>query len=282
MRRFALIMALATISSGIVPNNGPLLAESSSEVGNARLIAAWHGAAEPTTIRHRIHRDEIASTEWRSAIDTARSHAGGRGYYSLMRVFVDDSSSSELIQVQGTKLKELSARYSGGGGEFRTICNGEFVLFQHINSVRRRDGCDPIRMGAFEHGSSTIWVEQPPMGELGIVGDVILSRCPVEEMGRVTIRIVGTASQQVQLTIGPIVAGGSHGAHQWCSPDAELQLLLPPGNYKLLFPEFDLRASRWDVDVQSQKVLRLTFDVTNQKIAKTAETSEPLVSPKTP
>src|SRR5262245_27764841 len=69
--------------------------------------------------RFRIDRSTIASEKWQDAIRRALSHQSGRGHYTLLRVLVDDAVPGETIQAQGTKLKELTERYDGGGGEFR-------------------------------------------------------------------------------------------------------------------------------------------------------------------
>lgn len=210
--------------------------------------------------KFRIDRSAIESEEWQAAIKRALSHQAGRGYYTLMRVLVDDAAPGETIQAQATKLKELTERYDGGGGEFRVLPSGGFVFFEHINSTRRRNGRDPVKLGAFSHGTTQIWVDEPPAGVLGVLGDVILSRCPTEEMGVLSIKLKAPpAVHEAKLTIGPVVVGGPYGAAHTIDTSREFQLRLPPGSYKILLPDFDPRNGRWDVAIEPKKFTRLTF-----------------------
>lgn len=235
---------------------------------------------ESNRAQYRIVRDQIDSPEWRNAIATARAHMSGRGHYSLMRVFLDDSLPKETIQARGTKLKELTALYSGGGGEFRETHSGEFIFLEHINSNRRRDGQDPVNLGCSPHGTSTIWVTEPPSGQLGIVGDVILNRCPQEDMGQLSIIVTGCGvPQPTVVTLGSVVVGGPYGADHRINAGAEFKLKLPPGEYKVLFPQFDLKTSRWNLNIVASKETRMTFEVSNGIIRQTDD--ESTLSPKT-
>lgn len=228
---------------------------------------------------YRIVRDQIDSPEWRDAIATARAHMSGRGHYSLMRVFLDDSLPTETIQAKGTKLKELTAQYSGGGGEFRKTASGGFIFLEHINSNRRRDGQDPVKLGSSLHGASTIWIPEPPSGQLGIVGDVILQRCPHEVMGELCLTIKWNGvPQPTMVTLGPVAVGGPYGTDHRINAGAEFKLKMPPGEYKALFPQFDLRTSRWNFTIVSGQQTRLTFEVVNGVIRKSADETNPVTA----
>ncbi len=211
--------------------------------------------------RFRIDQNDLGSPEWRGAIERARKHLGGRGYYTLMRVVLENSSPDEKIQVQGTKLKQLTEKYYGGGGEYRVVSSGGFVFLQHINSTRRQDGKDPVTLGALAHGRTRLWVDVPPAGTLGVLGDVILRRYPIEEMGRlVTMIELPPGVKATRLVLGPVVVGGPYGNKFEVDHGGRCDTgRLAPGKYKILFPEFDMRKSRWFVSVAPRTVTHAKF-----------------------
>ena len=211
--------------------------------------------------RFQIDQSNLGSPEWRSAIERAKKHVGGRGYYTLMRVILENAKPEERIQAQATKLKQLTEKYYGGGGEYRVVKSGGFIFFQHINSTRRQDGRDPVTVGALAHGRTRLWVNVPSNGTLGVLGDVILRRYPVEEMGRLVTTIeLPPGVKATRLVLGPIVVGGPYGNKFEVEEGGRCDTgRLAPGKYKTLFPEFDMRKSRWFVNIAPRTVTHVKF-----------------------
>jgi len=211
--------------------------------------------------RFRIDQNDLGSPEWRSAIELAEKHVGGRGYYTLMRVILEDSRPEEKIQAQATKLKQLTEKYYGGGGEYRVVNSGGFIFFQHINSTRRQDGRDPVTVGAPAHGRTRLWADVPSNGTLGVLGDVILRRYPIEEMGRLVTTIEQPPGvKATRLVLGPVVVGGPYGNKFAIEEGGRCDTgRLAPGTYKILFPEFDMRKSRWFVNIAPRTVTHVKF-----------------------
>lgn len=217
--------------------------------------------------RFRIDQNDLGSPEWRSAIERAEKHVGGRGYYTLMRVILEDSRPEEKIQAQATKLKQLTEKYYGGGGEYRVVNSGGFIFFQHINSTRRQDGRDPVTVGAPAHGRTRLWADVPSNGTLGVLGDVILRRYPIEEMGRLVTTIeLPPGVKATRLVLGPVVVGGPYGNKFEIEQGGRCDTgRLAPGTYKILFPEFDMRKSRWFVNIAPRTVTHVKFVAHSQR-----------------
>lgn len=225
--------------------------------------------------RFRIDQNDLESPEWRSAIERAQKHVGGRGYYTLMRVILENAKPEEIIQAQATKLKQLTDRYYGGGGEYRVVKSGGFIFFEHINSTRRRDGRDPVTVGALAHGRTRLWVDVPPNGTLGVLGNVILRRYPVEETGRLVTTIeLPPGVKATRLVLGPVVVGGPYGNKFAIDQSGRCDTgRLPPGTYKTLFPEFDMRKSRWFVNIAPRTVTHVKFVAHSQNELEKVEES---------
>ena len=149
--------------------------------------------------------DPAADTpEWKKMI--ARSLElpqirSGRGQMTLMRMLLEDGAPDTLLQLTGTKLL-LPARGTGGG-RYQQIRSGGFVLLDHVNTTRRRQGKDPVEIGTFSHYRPTIWVPVPPRGMPGVLGDVILSPFPAERMGRI-VATVSSEAKRKALILCPI------------------------------------------------------------------------------
>lgn len=227
-------------------------------------------SAETVEKTFRIERGGIHSEEWQTAIKCALSHQSRRGFYTLMRLVVNESDKTETIQAAGTKLKELTEQYHGGGGTYQVLDNGGFVFLEHINSSRRRNGRDPVTLGANSHGTTELWVDVPPNGVLGVLGDVVLNRCADEDTGVFVIR--GNPDgplEQMKLMIGTVVVGGPYGDTHTFDSTAGIRLRLPGGHYKILLPQFDLKKSRWDVEIEPKTVTRFTLATDGKQVEKT-------------
>jgi len=190
-------------------------------------------------------------------------------------------SKDEVVQVSSTKVVSLEELQ--GGGVFQELKNGDFILVEHINSTRRQEGRDPVEIGSFTHNHAHLWVQVPPAGQLGILGDVILSRPQASSLGNIVaeIRFSDTFGRNSELPpvrhlqFGPVVVGGPYGMSREFNGDFVCNTgLLPPGEYKLLLPDFDLVKSRWTVTVKPGHCTRVRFEVQSAKlVVKTEETS---------
>jgi hypothetical protein len=130
---------------------------------------------------YRLDKSQLNSEIWRKAIATANGHVatakssrGGTGFYTLMRVVFKNPEPNERIEVHAVKLKDLKAEYYGGGGALRSVCDGEFVFFEHINGASRRNNQDPVVLRSTVRGANTIWVDVPRPEELQVLGDIIV------------------------------------------------------------------------------------------------------------
>lgn len=250
------------LSSVALADKGPGPASSGGDSRLHKSTAVSDPDPRATSVekRFRIDRSTLGSVEWQDAIRRALSHQSGRGRYTLLRVLLDDAGKGEKIQAQGLKIKELTDRYHGGGGLYQTISSGGFLFLEQLESSERKHGRDPIIVGTALHGSTKLWIDEPPNGMLGIIGDVILSRCPSEETGTLLVKFKAPPNvHETKLTIGPVVVGGPYGDTHSIDVSQEFRLQLPAGNYKILLPDFDPRIARWDVTILSKTISRLTF-----------------------
>jgi hypothetical protein len=187
-------------------------------------------------------------------------------------------TKQDIVQVTSTKvvsLEELS-----GGGMFRELANGDFILIEHINSTRRTEGRDPLRIGSFTHHEADFLVPVPPRGQLGILGDVILSRPQPESMGKIELdlRFVGNEWKthkplsKYRLQLGPCVVDGPYGVTREFNHDYQCDTgLLPPGEYNLLLADFDVVKSRWTVTIKPGQITRIRFEARSPKIVRLTE-----------
>lgn len=112
------------------------------------------------------------------------------------------------------------------------------------------------------HGTSRLWVQVPPNGRLNILGDVILQRRPGPELGELVVEVNAPAAvRRTSMTIGPVVVGGIYGTTFTVPTGTEFVRRLAPGTYKILFADFDVRNSRWEVEIRPGEATRVKFDV---------------------
>ncbi len=128
-----------------------------------------------------IDTSTLESKEWEEAIATARSHMSKfGGFYSLMRIVLEDAQPNEKIKAQAAKTKKLTPQYHGGGSAFEQKRSGDFLFIEHINSNRRKDGRDPLVVESPTRGTETVWIDVPTRDELGIVGDIRIKKTPLQ------------------------------------------------------------------------------------------------------
>lgn len=174
-----------------------------------------------------------------------------------------------VIQLSSVKLLGLGDVNSGGGGMYRELQSGDFVIVEHINNSRRRDNRDCMRIGSTSHQQGELWVPVPPRGQLGIVGDIVLKRTPPTELGRIVVEVIDRSKTGVKvqnLQVGNVVVGGSYGSrYPFVANGISGTPLVSPGPYKILLPDFDMEKSRWDVTVEPGQVTYLRFVADSQQ-----------------
>jgi hypothetical protein len=214
-----------------------------------------------------VDRSDLQSPEWLTAIHDATQHQGEKGHYTLLRIKTVGFDSPHPTQLKATKLKELTPIYDGGGGEYRIAKNGDFVLWEHINTAQRRKSQDPIEVGHIESGNATLWFDAPAHGKLNVLGDIVVRPAPQNERGRLEISIEkDAATNTTAAVIGPIVVGGQYGTKYSLSAEGKSEsITLAPGHYKIVFPDFDPRKSRWDFTIRPGMTTRLKLKAITQK-----------------
>ncbi len=199
----------------------------------------------------------------------------GQARMTLMRVVLEKGEPGALIQLIGPKLIVLGR--SPAGGAYAQIESGDFVLVDHVNSTYRRDGRDAVEIASFTHRRAALRIEVPPRRTVAVLGDVILSACPAEEKGRIVATVTPLAAGPLkldQLRVGPVAVGGPYGKAFPCQADRTCDTgPVAPGSYKILLPDFDMKTSRWTVDVAPGEVTRLRF------VARSQETVEKVEGP---
>ncbi len=234
---------------------------------------------------YRIDRN-IKTRKWRAMISLARnlpSIRAGHGQMTLMRVVLEDGAPDAPVQLTSTKL--VLPEKGSGGGLYQQIRNGDFVLVEHISSSERKDDKDPVEIGSFTHHRSTIWLDVPARGELAVLGDVIISPVPEEQMGRIVAAAMTTRRQRInmsELRIGPIAVGGPYGEAIPLHPNLPTDTgKIAPGTYKILLPDFDMKKSRWTVEVRPGEATQLQFVAQSQReVEKVSEARIPDGTPK--
>jgi len=233
-----------------------------------------------------IDQTVFNSSEWQAVIDRQMDllpgfkSGRGREQMTLLRVILADAPSHATVQLTSTKIIEPGRR---GGGFYRELGNGDFIVMDHLDGRKRRDGKDPVKIGSLAHHRVKLYVAVPPRGRLGILGDVILSACPKEQMGRIIVTVDTEAQEPLkiqQFRIGPVAVGGPYGkAFPFASDYTCDTGLIAPGEYKTLLPDFDMVKSRWTVRVAPGSITHVRFSALSQKdVEKTDESLSPLPS----
>jgi len=170
-------------------------------------VAGWaHAADAPTAFTADpgafcdLDRNQLESSEWQAAIATAKSHMRRfGGYYSLLRVVLQEPlSHDEPLRVDANKLKDLTPEYDGGGGRFRDVVSGGFVLMEHIpNAASQSRGTDPVMLRSLYRGMGTVQIPVPTRGVLQVVGDLVVhSRRATERQSAVVLDDLRRAPRQ--------------------------------------------------------------------------------------
>ena len=210
-----------------------------------------------------IDRSDLQSPEWLAAIQDATQHQRDKGFYTLLRIKMADINSPLPTQLVANKLKELTPVYNGGGGRYQVAKNGDFVLWEHTNVNRQKDSID---VGHLESGTKKFWTDLPPRGTLNVLGDIVIRPC-TQNRGHLQIDIGNkAATNNREAVIGPLIVGGLYGHKYALTADGTSEpISLAPGDYKILFPNFDKSSSRWDFTIRPGTTTLLKFTETPQE-----------------
>ena len=213
-----------------------------------------------------IDRSDLQSPEWLAAIQAATQHQRGKGQYTLLRIKTVGFTSLQPTQLSATKLKELTP-IDGGGSFYRTARSDEFVLWEHTNTGRRTRNEDPIEVGHIESGKTTLWIGVPREGTLNVLGDILVRPSSHRERSRLEISIEkSAATKTATAVIGPIVVGGPFGTEYPLNAEGKSDsIALAPGEYKILFPDFNVAKSRWDFTIRPGMTTHLKLKAASQQ-----------------
>jgi hypothetical protein len=192
------------------------------------------------------------SDEWIEAFLRAEKH---HRHGTLIRVFLD-GDPEESIQLVGAKLSHPGGR--GGGGRYRQVDSGSFV-FVEATSADANAGRTRIEVASASHGATPIWLGLPEQPMVAAGGDLVLAASPRDQHGALVIALPKELGSQ-RVVVGPLVVGGPYGETHSCSALTVCHIgPLAGGPYKLLFPDVDVRKSRFDVSVTPGGTTRLEF-----------------------
>ena len=191
------------------------------------------------------------------------------------RMIASASAQENLIHVSSTKL--LSLDPEDGGGMLKELHSGDFVVVEHINSTRRKDGRDPVQVGSWTHRHADLWVPVPPRGDLGVLGDLVLERVPAEEMGRVIVELDTSAvpgGSFGSMHFGPIFTGGIFGrVYQATESGIAGSNRVSPGSYFLAMPGIKEKPGHWPVTVKPGETVYLRFRWNKERVLELVQTA---------
>ena len=207
----------------------------------------------PADQRYVIDRSLVQGKEWQDMLAAAR---GAHLHGTLVRVFLEHATESDLIQAVAGKL--ANPKLSSGGGRQREFPSGTFLLVEHLGSASET-GREPLELGNPLHGVSKIWLPVAPAGTIAGGGDVVLGRMASAQLGQLEVRLP-PGYRMGPLAIGPLVVGGRYGEEFECASNGACRVTdLAPGPYKLQFPKIDAKRSRFDANIEPGKRLILDF-----------------------
>ncbi len=228
---------------------------------------------------YKIDVSRVNDPQWLEAISLANQRpdlASGRGFVTLVRIFWQDAKPGETIQLVSGKLNELKSSTTGGG-RYLQVPNGGFFIIEHI-PPHPSNNKDELEVGAYFHHKPTIMVDIPPIGQLGILGDLTLNWAGSSEVGALIIKVNKPLDKEIKLTkirLGPAIVGGPYGLDFKLDNNHQVVIKnLSAGTYKLLFPEFNYQKSRWTVEVFPQKATLLEFSAHNQTLIEKVQESQ--------
>lgn len=240
---------------------GPAAPEPGSEPPDVRPMSGPPAppAAVPPGESHVLVAVDGQDPAWRAAFASARARRaveGGSVGVSLLRVFLEGARLGDDIQASGRK---LDGPDDGGGGRFRELPSGGFLLVEHRAADGQAD--EEVTLASPTHGVTRLSLPVAPPGRVAAVGNVVLARAPAERLGRLEIRVSG-AGPGARVVIGPLVVGGPYGRSLHCDPEGLCDPgALAAGSYELLLPDYDPRKSRFTTSVLAGQLTKLELSV---------------------
>ena len=215
--------------------------------------------------RYLINPADSSSDAWLDAVarvETFPAAGSGTGQLSIVRVFIEDPEHNDQIQAQATKLMSLAERY--GGGSFRNLKNGDFLVLEHVNNHHRQNNRDPLALASTRHGRAEVMIPVPEPGTIQAYGDITLSKAPCSELATLQLNIDnnGVDKQVSSIRLGPITVGGPYGEKFICNDPGFCEIdNIAPGPYWLLFDRFNPAQSRWELNLETGEILEMNFEI---------------------
>ena len=216
--------------------------------------------------RYALNKDVVNSDAWKTVLEMVKSMPAiksGHGKLSVVRVYIENPTEDDMFQAQSTKLKYPTEMY--GGGAYRKLKSGDFLIIEHINSYNRQNNKDTLILGSTEHGRTELLIPVPKPGSVQAFGDIILSRASEDERSILVLKVETPkgAKQVSSVRLGPITVGGPYGKKFVCNKPTQCEIgALAPGNYWLLFDHFDPVKSRWEFNLKPSSTLEMKFKST--------------------
>lgn len=209
-----------------------------------------------------------SDSAWIKAVQKVRQQKfADSHYYTIFRVIQDNPTPSEPVMMASVKLMELTDTYNGGGGTFYQAKSGDFVLWDHLRGPSKDQPQNKIQVAHSNSGSTDLWIDIPERGQINGY-DIIMKTCPRSKYGQLQVQLRAPKSVNcTRFVIGPVTVGGPYGVSYPMNPrERKGPILLAPGDYKILFPEFDMVKSRMDFTIDSRKTTRLKVKYTSDNV----------------
>lgn len=184
-----------------------------------------------------------------------------------MRVLQNDPASASIttLKVAKSKLKIMPLSLRGGGLYFKAK-HGNFVILEHLHQNHSKNDKPLLQIGSFNSGTLNISLDIPKTGKVQILGDIIMHEYPKSLHGNLQIKVnKNTSFKADKVMVGAVVVGGIHGqTYPLDDKGKSPAISLAPGTYKIFFPDFDKRKSRWDITIKSRRTKTLKLKAISQ------------------
>ncbi|MFG0248442.1 MAG: hypothetical protein ACF8OB_06110 [Phycisphaeraceae bacterium JB051] len=242
--------------------------------GKKPVFVQHHEPPAPTVIPDydgpliEVAKADIESEDWQKALSMlANQKYAQRTQYSIARVTKAQGLDDLPVLFCAHKLKKLSAEYDGGGGMYFKGQDGDFFIWEHMRGANSQPGSPAtIIIGHPQAGGMEFQTTVPKAGVINVMGDVVVHPCPEKRMGNVHIQI--EKSDDIKATgfyIGTINAGGNLSTRYPLNADGQSKLIdLPPGQYKILFGNFNRKTGLTKFTVEEGKTTELKYKAISQ------------------
>lgn len=223
---------------------------------------------EPTSPAPKPQAEQSADT-----VNGVRLFVLGRGPVMPPRANSREMAKGARIHATGCKLISLDPQ--DGGGLYKQLKSGDFVVMDHIATDKRKDGRDPLQIGSWTHRHAELWVPVPPRGELGVLGDLVLERVNPEEMGGIIVELDTSAvpgEAFKSMSVGPLFTGGAYGGAYKATEDGIAGTnRIAPGNYALAMPGISKEHGHIPVTVKPGETVYYRFRWNAERVLELVE-----------